>query len=157
MVELPKTILYPDAWAAAPPADFDGPVYWYWLEGAVNHIRGIKPTDLDATIEINHFSLVVETKNVGAPISRGKTMQLNHMVETGLVSVMAVWGKTSPLECWVKTFNRPWRQISHRNCTEWARRWADWANSQKPNFWRQRMLAAARTIEINPGASRNGQ
>jgi hypothetical protein len=156
-MKTPSTILYPKAFWRSLPAGFDGAFHWEWLEDGVHHIRGITPDDRDGIVEINHYTLQVETKGPTSEISRGKTIELEAAVDTGLVTVMAVWGKESPERCRIRKFKKSWYTLDQGGysslsaaMTGFVKSWADWADRKPKDAWRRTLIQAA-FHNANPG------
>ena len=105
MTDLPKTILYPDAFRRSPSAEFDGVLHWdHWAPAIAR--RRISPNDIDAIVEINNFFLICESKDENVAIQPGQRQMLDALLRTGLFTLISRWGKEPPGKCWqLETFN----------------------------------------------------
>ncbi len=67
---------------------------WDWgiLDGCFGNTK-IKPSDLDGLVERNGKFLVLEAKGPGVPIKTGQLMTIKALRETGLFTVIVVWGE----------------------------------------------------------------
>lgn len=150
--DLPKTVLYPDAFRRSPAAGFDGEYHWDHWARAINR-RGIRPCDIDAVVEINHFFLMAETKDQGWSVDDniGQTRTRRSLLDTGLVTFLYQWGKKDPVQWQYQTwqfksrlFVRP--SIGHTmldDIENFISRWANWADNLNATRWRRRMIDAA--------------
>jgi hypothetical protein len=148
---LPSTILHPEAFQRSPSAGFDGVTFWEWLANNVKHVRGITPTDVDAAVGVNHFNLIVETKDTGVPVTTGQRRFINDKLATGLYTAIYVWGKEIPTswqwQTWTKeskVFTAPYGGATMLDdMGAFARLWIDKCDALPSNFWRLRMIDAA--------------
>jgi hypothetical protein len=153
MNDLPITIIYPDAFARSPPAQFDGVYHWEFWQSAINR-RNIRPADIDAAVEIKSFFLMAETKDAGISLveddGQGRTRRA--LINTGLVTFIYQWGKKDPVQWQWET----WREKSpiytevrngptmKHDIGDFIRRWADHHDLLDPNLvWRRRAIEAA--------------
>ena len=99
-MELPATILYPEAFLASLPADFDGPFDWEYLNKAFP--GPFRFTDVDGEVERRGYFLTVETKNYNVPIEpfdgairalREKTKLRHRNGRDPAVHAFILWGK----------------------------------------------------------------
>ncbi len=58
----------------------------------------IRMTDIDGFVERHGQFLLIETKRPGAKIPMGQNIMFNSMVDTGIFTVVIVWGKTNKPE-----------------------------------------------------------
>ena len=66
---------------------------WDWgiLDGCFMNTK-IKPTDIDGFVERNGRFLVIETKSPNTVVKLGQEITFRRLVETGIFTVMIVWG-----------------------------------------------------------------
>jgi hypothetical protein len=103
--DYPDTIVDPEAFKRDKPADFDGVFDWEYLHKAFR--RGIKPTDEDAKVNVNHFWLRFETKALGVAVPNGQRRSINDDLDVGLSTWITVWGKQAPVFYQVETALHP--------------------------------------------------
>lgn len=89
-------IKYPDAFAAATPAGFDGVFDWDFLKPAFEPTE-IMPMDIDGIVERRGKFLLFETKAPGKAIPQGQRITLKAliMLGQGKIHLMVLYGKTS--------------------------------------------------------------
>lgn len=92
MSDLPDTIYNEEKFLSSPPAGFDGVFDWAWTDGCFGETK-IKPMDIDGIVERHGRFLVFETKNPGVVIPKGQRITLRALVNTGVFTVMVIWGK----------------------------------------------------------------
>lgn len=85
-------INYPDRFAQAAPAGFDGIFEWDFLRGCFP--RGIMPMDFDAVIEIGNHFLVFETKQPGKTVDVGQRRTFESLLSIPAFTIFMLWGKT---------------------------------------------------------------
>lgn len=132
-------ILYPDRFAKAAPAQFDGKFEWDFLFPAFT--RGIQPMDWDGVVECNNRFLVFETKSEGVSISRGQATALENAVRTGYFTVFLLYGKTKEdirsFEIWFfnprKQYEKQIHQGNYLEVVKQATKWFKWADARCPN------------------------
>lgn len=91
--------------------------------------------DLDGIVERNGRFLVLETKGIGVPVPNGQAVMFSRMVETGLFTVVVLWGNAPD----VVTHWRIWPGDKHPADRLRVRTFiADW--------WRQAQSVAADRI-----------
>lgn len=162
---------------ANPPAGFDGVFEWDYLIPAfqVATGRNIQPMDNDCDVEINGHHLMFETKEEKAPVQWGQLKCLHSHWERGHITIIILWGKREPLECWIwypkgsekedywaktvtkkqlRNFCEQWAskaQEKPAHCTDTARL------SARTKFLEERQdrFAAARAIANGPEAVKN--
>jgi hypothetical protein len=126
------TILYPERFAQAKPAGFDGVWDWDFLRGAFGPV--IMPMDLDGMVERNGRFLVFETKAAGVDIPQGQRITLDALRATGVFTIFILYGKTaatlSGFEEWhsKKTMRHP-LPISAETVWLRAHQWFVYVNS----------------------------
>lgn len=86
------TINYPERFAQAKPAGFDGVFEWDFLSGCFP--RSITPMDFDAVVEIGNHFLVFETKQPGKTIEIGQKRTFESLMTIPAFTVFMLWGKT---------------------------------------------------------------
>jgi len=104
---------------------------WDWaiLDGCFGESR-IKPSDIDGIVERNGHFLVLETKDSGASLPKGQEIMFKRMAETGLFTVMIVWGKTDQPERLRVIHKKGDRDIpcDIELLRDWVDRWYKYAN-----------------------------
>ncbi len=68
---------------------------WDWSILAGCFGSGIEPTDLDGFVERRGHFLVLETKRPGVAIPLGQRRTFEALRQTGLFTVLVVWGETN--------------------------------------------------------------
>ncbi|MGB9804995.1 hypothetical protein, partial [Desulfofundulus sp.] len=69
---------------------------WDWgiLKGCFGGSR-IEPTDIDGLVERNGRFLVLEAKKPGVRIKQGQMLTFNALRNTGLFTIIVVWGENN--------------------------------------------------------------
>lgn len=124
------------------------------VEDDTNKIkRGITPMDHDCCVEINHFHLIGETKEKIANFPNGQRMALFALVDTGLITLLVIEGKSiNPIK-WYSVDSVNGRSKMHKGdrarvkqeLYDYICNWARMANSAENTIketWRLRMLEA---------------
>lgn len=94
---MPATIYYPKAFNRNPAAGFDGVFDWEFLHSAFYYPQTrIKPMDVDAQVEHNHFFLKFETKTLGTPLPVGQSRAIQADLDLGVSTWVTIWGKDAP-------------------------------------------------------------
>ena len=76
------------------PQDYKS-TFWNWTPfNECFKPTNIRITDIDGMVERNGLFLVIETKRPNADIPQGQSIMFDHMVETGLFTILIVWGHT---------------------------------------------------------------
>lgn len=76
----------------------DGLWDWGILQGCFGGTK-IQPSDIDGLVERNGNFLVLEGKHPGVKLNQGQLMTFNSMINTGLFTVVVIWGKNNyPIE-----------------------------------------------------------
>jgi len=90
-------ILYPERFAQAKPAGFDGVFNWDFLDGCFG--KTIRPMDFDGVVERHSNFLIFETKDEGVEIPFGQALTLKNLVllGKGKITVFHVVGKNETL------------------------------------------------------------
>lgn len=73
---------------------------WDWkiLNGCFGKSK-IEPTDIDGLVEKNDHFLVLEAKKPGTQIKQGQMLTFNALRDTGLLTIIVVWGRNNePVE-----------------------------------------------------------
>lgn len=72
---------------------------WDWaiLDGCFGDTK-ISPTDIDGMAERKGKFLVLETKRVGASIPTGQQLTFNALRDTGLFTIIIIWGEQNKPE-----------------------------------------------------------
>jgi len=117
-----------------PDVYFDGIWDWACLDGCFKETK-IKPTDIDGFVERNGRFLVLETKHPGARIPYGQEITFTRMVETGLFTVIVIWGeKNAPEEIELRTSKttRHYDDVDNEKLRQIVTAWFEWAENQTP-------------------------
>jgi hypothetical protein len=148
---LPSTIIHPDAFNRSPSAGYDGVTDWAWFQNGVFHVRRIRPTDVDGAVGVNHFFLIIETKDTDVAVSHAQRRFIEDMIDLGVFTAIYVWGKREPTawqyHCWdykSDVFTKPHGEGTMLGDMEaFAHGWIDKNDSRPNNYWRLRMINAA--------------
>ncbi len=92
----------------------------------------IKATDIDGFIERNKKFLVIETKSHNAIVPLGQQIMFNNMIETGLFTILVIWGEANqPEKCLLMTrkTTKEFLSITEAELTALVKKWFDYANS----------------------------
>lgn len=108
---------------------------WDWaiLDGCFGQSK-IKPTDIDGCIERKGKALFIETKQPGAGIPAGQRYMFQNLAQSGVASIIVVWGDTNQPEA-IMVFHRNRIEEPHPTDLDGFRervknwyRWADDSN-----------------------------
>jgi len=86
------TIKYPNRFAEARPAGYDGLFDWDFLRGCFP--RGIMPMDFDGVVELGGQFLVFETKQPGKQPEEGQILCFKALLEISNFTIFMLYGKT---------------------------------------------------------------
>ena len=92
-MNLPTSILNPDAFRRSQAAGFDGVFDWSWTDGCFGQESKIKPMDFDGVVERNGQFIVFETKDEGKAIPLGQFRTLLAAHKLGCFTIMLIEGK----------------------------------------------------------------
>lgn len=109
--------------------------HWHWdfLNECFAPTK-IKVTDIDGFVERNGRFLVIETKKPCVDIPQGQDIMFKSMIETGLFSVIIIWGhRDTPQEVEVRTPKRVYAydEASAELVQNLVRQWFAYANRTK--------------------------
>ena len=116
-----------------PDAYLKGVWDWGILDGCFGTGK-IRPTDIDGFVEHRGHFLVLEAKGPGADIPRGQERTIEALRETGLFTIIVVWGeKDSPRRLLVLTKNSEYLYEradlqTFRNVVQW---WYDGVHNRR--------------------------
>lgn len=103
---------------------------WSCLDGCFGDSK-ISVTDIDGFVERNGQFLVIEGKGFGVPIPKGQEITFQRMVESGLFTVIIVWGKPlKPQKIRVlnQHFDRTYDDASMFRLRDTVRQWFEHVN-----------------------------
>jgi len=134
------TILYPERFAQAKPAGFDGIFDWDFLKPAFIGTK-IEPMDIDGVVERRGKVLLFETKAQGKDIPMGQRITLERLILIGRgdIHLMILYGKTekdiSAVEEWYfsggKVVKNPIIKCDATYILRCVKFWFDYANGVK--------------------------
>lgn len=72
---------------------------WDWaiLDGCFG-TSNIHPTDMDGLVERKGKFLLIETKSPNKAVPEGQAIMFNHLLKTGVFTIIVVWGETDKPE-----------------------------------------------------------
>ncbi len=114
------------------PNGFDGKFEWDWMRGCFPR-PSIMPADLDAIVEVGGKFLIFETKkHKGVTIPKGQQFTLRALFNTGLFTIVIMYGKSSVEEF---TFYYPGgRQVKGYGESEAKEAIKEWSHYAEPTF-----------------------
>jgi len=134
------TILYPERFKQARPANYDGVFDWDWLESAF--AGKIKPMDIDAIIERKGFFLCFETKADNIKIPFGQKLLFTQLIklQPERITLFILRGKTKAtihgLTIWGYTkkkqfYKREYPEADGEFVWQQANKWFMWADGTR--------------------------
>jgi hypothetical protein len=144
----PSTIYNPEKFQQKLPAGYDGAFDWTWTAGCFGNTK-IEPMDFDGVVERCGNFLLFETKEAGKEIPEGQRITLETAFNTGVFTIICVWGKRSPevIEVWHPEITARPRYNGVDAARRVVSRWFEWANERRrsgkidPTFLNRRVLA----------------
>ncbi len=125
----------PDEFYKAPPAEFDGEFVWDFLIRAGCFPRGIKPMDIDGSVEMRGNYLRFETKKPGAeiPEPQRQSLEIERFAKDITVTIIYTRGKTiETMEGFTVVFppciGKGDTDYGADRLVQIVKRWAGWAD-----------------------------
>lgn len=113
-----------------PKAYLAGVWDWAILQGCFGKSR-IMPTDLDGFVEHKGRFLLLEAKASGADLTMGQRIAFSALRDTGLFTIIIVWGETNKperMELWTSEKKFDPESIDLTRLRDIVLQWYEWAH-----------------------------